>query len=109
MKVAVNADLLTLITLLQRRLLPISPLTTRKAKWDELATLSVSNKSTNAVSYEWDFGNGDKSTEANPKYNYKIHGNYTVTLKATDQKGKASTSTKQITVLCIFGGGPHDQ
>ncbi|MCC6726958.1 MAG: PKD domain-containing protein [Saprospiraceae bacterium] len=81
----------------------------QEGKVDEQATLLVSNKSTNAVSYEWDFGNGDKSTEANPTYSYKMHGNYTVTLKAKDQSGKVSTSTKQVTVLCIFGGGPHDE
>lgn len=70
--------------------------------------LQVSNQSSNAVAYEWDFGNGDKSTEANPAYQYKIHGNYTVTLKATDAFGQVQQASQDIVVLCIFGGGPHE-
>jgi PKD repeat protein len=37
--------------------------------------------------YEWDFGDGGKSKEANPIYTYKKLGEYTVTLVARDNKG----------------------
>lgn len=77
-------------------------------KVDEQVNLVLNNKTVNAVSYVWDFGNGDASTEVNPKYSYKIHGNYTVTLTATDQHGNTSKVTKPIVVLCIFGGGDHE-
>jgi PKD repeat protein len=76
---------------------------------DESEKLLLTNKSVNAVSYEWDFGNGNTSTEANPTYRYKIHGNYTVTLKATDALGNTQQTSQDIVVLCIFGGGNHDQ
>jgi len=37
--------------------------------------------------YQWDFGNGSTSSEANPVYTYKKLGEYTVTLVVTDDKG----------------------
>jgi PKD repeat protein len=43
-------------------------------------TSQVSGNS-DPVSYEWKFGNGDKSTEANPKYRYPHNGSFTVELK----------------------------
>lgn len=71
--------------------------------------LLLTNNSTNAISYEWDFGNGDTSRDANPNYNYKIHGNYTVTLTITDSNGYLHKTSNDILVLCVFGGGQHDQ
>lgn len=44
------------------------------------ATLTFINKSLNAVSYNWDFGNGMSSTEENPVVTYTEAGNYTVKL-----------------------------
>lgn len=70
--------------------------------------LLIINKSINAVSYHWDFGNGDTSTEAEPEYEYDIHGYYTVTLTITDAYGKKQSASKEILVLCLFGGGDHD-
>lgn len=71
--------------------------------------LLLTNNSISAVSYHWDFGNGDSSTEAQPAYKYKIHGNYPVTLTVTDSYGNTHQVSHEITVLCLFGGGPHDQ
>ena len=71
--------------------------------------LALSNNSKNAVSYHWDFGNGDTSTEANPSYKYRIHGHFTVTLTTTDASGATHQASQDVVVLCIFGGGPHDQ
>jgi len=41
---------------------------------------SFTNKSLNALSYSWDFGNGKTSTEANPTTIYEGAGSYIVTL-----------------------------
>ncbi len=38
-------------------------------------------------SWEWDFGNGDKSTDQNPVYIYPDTGAYMAAVKLTDQKG----------------------
>jgi immune inhibitor A len=76
---------------------------------NESEDLRLTNKSVNAVSYEWDFGNGDTSTEATPGYQYKMHGHYTITLTVTDNRGNIKQTSQNISVLCIFGGGSHDE
>ncbi|MET1257006.1 PKD domain-containing protein [Aliikangiella maris] len=49
--------------------------------------------------YDWDFGNGDISTQANPTYRYSTAGNYTVTLKVTDDKGATHSDTATVTIV----------
>lgn len=56
------------------------------------------NKSANAGSYEWDFGDGNKSTETNPNRKFTKAGNYTVTLKAKGSDGKTADVTKTLVV-----------
>ncbi len=51
---------------------------------NEGATLSISNTSTNAASYLWDFGNGETSALKEPAYVYAHCGIYTLTLTVTD-------------------------
>ena len=75
----------------------------------EKDALLLTNKSENAVSYHWDFGNGDTSTEANPAYEYKMHGTYKVTLTVTDANDRIHQVSDEIFVLCVFGDtGVHD-
>lgn len=69
--------------------------------------LSITNNSSNAVSYHWDFGNGVTSTEALPTYKYPMHGTYAVVLTITDSFGNTDHANQEITVLCVFGGGGH--
>ena len=45
-------------------------------------TVNFINNSTNASTYEWDFGDGNSSGENNPTHTYSGSGNYTVTLIA---------------------------
>lgn len=75
---------------------------------NELVKLNLTNKSVNAVSYEWDFGNDFTSSAEVPDYKYKNHGYYDITLKATGADGTVSEVTKEVLVLCIYGGGEHD-
>ncbi len=71
--------------------------------------LMLTNNSIDAVSYHWDFGNGDTSTEIQPTYQYEIHGNRTITLTITDSFGKTHQTSHDILVLCVFGGIDHNQ
>lgn len=43
---------------------------------------TFTNDSQNAISYAWDFGDGNMSTEESPLHTYDQPGNYTVTLTA---------------------------
>jgi len=45
-------------------------------------------------SYEWDFGDGDTSTDMAPAYSYKTAGSYTVSLKVTDDRGNTDTEIR---------------
>ena len=52
-----------------------------------------------ALKYEWTFGKGlPKSTVANPTFTYTKPGIYTATLKVTDSKGNASSSSVEVKV-----------
>ena len=73
----------------------------------ETDDLLLTNNSSNAVSYHWDFGNGDTSEEALPEYSYKMHGYYTISLTITDEHGNIRQVSDEILVLCRFGGGDH--
>lgn len=55
------------------------------------------NKSTNATSYKWDFGDGKTSTEKNPTHKYSGHGVYKVRLTAYNNS-KSSYVEQNITV-----------
>lgn len=49
---------------------------------------------TDAATYQWDFGDGTGSTEANPVHSYTDYGNYNVTLTITTVTGCSATMTK---------------
>jgi len=59
------------------------------------AAIQVENKSVNAESYLWDFGDGTTSTELNPEHNYSLSGRYVVTLSAIG-KNKTDVKAKEI-------------
>lgn len=56
--------------------------------------LALTNNSETASIYLWDFGDGTKSTEKEPKHVYSKAGNYTVTLTTNGN----STVTKSVKV-----------
>lgn len=57
------------------------------------------NRSQNAVSHIWDFGDGLTSTDENPVHFYQFPGDYTVTLTTTNDCG-SHVFSKEITVHC---------
>ncbi|MCS4305025.1 PKD domain-containing protein [Chryseobacterium sp. BIGb0232] len=56
-------------------------------------TVKFTNKSKNATTYLWDFGDGTTSTLENPEHTYSAQGNYNVQL-TTNACGGNSTKTK---------------
>ncbi|MDT0676547.1 PKD domain-containing protein [Autumnicola musiva] len=61
-------------------------------------TVTFTNTSENAVSYAWDFGDGNTSTEENPTHTYAAEGTYTVVLTTTGEDGTEVESTQEVTV-----------
>lgn len=58
-----------------------------------------SNQSTNATKYVWDFGDGTTSSDLDVTHTFPDEGNYTVSLKATDNLGASSTFSSVINVV----------
>lgn len=57
-------------------------------------TVQFVNQSQNAVSYFWDFGNGNTSTLMNPVTVYLLPGNFTVKLVVTSSSGQSDSIIK---------------
>lgn len=66
-------------------------------------TLTFYNTSLQSTTYEWDFGDGETSTEENPVHTYANSGAYTVTLNATNDDG---TITKTVMQTVVAWSGP---
>ena len=63
---------------------------------DNGGTLTFTDASSGAVSWLWDFGDNNSSTQQNPVHTYSNPGNYTITL--TINNGGCS-STQSFTIL----------
>ncbi|MCP4716125.1 MAG: PKD domain-containing protein, partial [Deltaproteobacteria bacterium] len=81
----------------------------RAESWSGRAPLEVSfsgNCTGDIASYEWHFGDGETSAEANPSHTYAGKGTYTVRLVVLGSDGQTVTATKEkyIEVLpgCVF-------
>ncbi len=75
---------------------------------------AFTNSSTNAISYEWDFGDGNTSTDESPTHVYATAAEYTVTLTAIGETN-LSTSLSQtidiqapVTAAFTFEVDPND-
>jgi gliding motility-associated-like protein len=62
------------------------------------SAIQFMDNSNNAVTYFWDFGNGQTSTEKNPKIIFNEVGTYNVTLKIVDELGCSDTIIKPINI-----------
>lgn len=61
-------------------------------------TATFTNSSANGVSYSWDFGDGNASTDANPVHTYTTSNTFTVTLITTNACG-SDTSVQSVSVV----------
>ena len=65
--------------------------------------VTLTNTSTDATSYSWDFGDGNTSNDENPVHTYAECGTFTITLTATNANG-STTATEAVSV----GANPTD-
>ncbi len=63
-------------------------------------TISFSNTKAGGVKWEWDFGDGSKSTEVNPTHTYADFGDYKAKLKVTYANGEVATGEINVTIAC---------
>ncbi|HEX2900347.1 MAG TPA: gliding motility-associated C-terminal domain-containing protein, partial [Bacteroidia bacterium] len=56
-----------------------------------------------AVTFDWDFGDGTHSAEANPVHTYLQPGSYNVVLRVTNSQGCVSTVSRGPFVIAIPG------
>ena len=61
------------------------------------ANVTFQNESKKALTYEWDFGDGNKSTEETPRHQYLSSGNYTIILRASNGK-KESVKEQRLVI-----------
>ncbi|MCL2912492.1 S8 family serine peptidase [Shewanella corallii] len=63
-------------------------------------SVSFTNTSTDAdgdiTGYEWDFGDGNTSTEMSPTHDYGMAGTFSVSMTVTDSEGNSDTETMEI-------------
>lgn len=50
------------------------------------------------VSWAWEFGDGNTSTEQNPSHSYTEVGSYTATLTVTDSQGNSDSKTREVVI-----------
>ncbi|MCG9580846.1 immune inhibitor A [Vibrio tubiashii] len=66
----------------------------------DIAAMNSSVDSDGEISaYLWEFGNGETSTDAAPKWKYSDSGSYTVSLTVTDNQGASHTSSQTVEVV----------
>jgi gliding motility-associated-like protein len=66
--------------------------------------LYTNNRSFDASTYEWDFGDGNTSNAYEPQHQYKDEGIYTISMTAFNLQGCAD-STKLVNVVKVIKGG----
>ena len=76
---------------------PIASFNMDKTTAETGEVIAFTNTSQNATSYEWDFGDGNSSMEADPTHSYSNTGTFTITLNANGE-GRSNSSTKSITI-----------
>jgi PKD repeat protein len=95
-----TASKVAAITVLEKsvQVLPVSNFTSNLSEGYAPLSVQFTDLSENAVSFNWDFGDGVNSIEQNPIYTYSAAGIYTVTLTVSNENGTAS-KVSTITVL----------
>jgi PKD repeat protein len=70
-------------------------------------SINFTNTSEDAASYEWNFGDGAKSTDKSPSHSFATQGSYLVTLTAfsKNEKKKSSASNSVSITATNTGGG----
>ncbi|MBS1765709.1 MAG: gliding motility-associated C-terminal domain-containing protein, partial [Bacteroidetes bacterium] len=66
------------------------------------STIELNDNSTNAVTWHWEFGDGQNSDEQIQQYQYQSPGKYTITLQITNIAGCVSTASREVMIMPFF-------
>jgi gliding motility-associated-like protein len=80
---------------------PVANFTFRPNPPQENTPTQFTNRSTGAVRYRWDFGDGDTSILADPLHQYRRSGNFQACLEATNQFGCTDTVCLPIEAIVL--------
>ena len=69
--------------------------------------VSFTDRSTNAASWSWEFGDGSTERAQNPTHAYAAKGTYTVTLTVTNSAGQTASTTQSVTVDAVAKAPPE--
>lgn len=72
-------------------------------------SVNFTNKSANAISYSWDFGDGNTSTVPNPTHTYTASGTYSVRLIAIGVSLCSDTTYMQLTLQSLSIAGTIEE
>ncbi|AKB74941.1 cell surface protein [Methanosarcina lacustris Z-7289] len=84
---------------------PVADFATNVSEGSAPLSVQFSDLSKNAVSFNWDFGDGANSTEKNPVHTYSTAGIYTFNLTVTNENG---TNSKLATINVAEKTVPDD-
>jgi len=88
-------------------ILPVANFSSNVSKGYAPLSVQFTDLSENATEWEWDFGDGNSSTEQNPVHTYTSAGNYTVNLTVSNAEGSDSEEkTDYIVVSEHLSGAP---
>ena len=85
---------------------PVANFTTNVSEGHAPLSVQFNDSSENAVSFNWDFGDGKSSIEKNPIHTYLTAGIYTVNLTVSNENGtdsklaKINVSEKEVKEVC---------
>lgn len=85
--------LLSMVFLLAACSRPLARFSYTEEKQKAPTKVIFENESQKADTYQWDFGDGSRSSEFSPSHVYKSSGNYTIRLTA--EKGKKTTTVEK--------------
>jgi PKD repeat protein len=77
---------------------PLEAAFTASPVLDSLSVQFTSTSTGPIAAYNWDFGDGNTSTEQNPLHTYAVPGDYTVTLTVTDANGGSDNTQQNVSV-----------
>ena len=82
-------------------IVPIAPVANFTYAANKLIVTFTDTSIGEPTAWDWNFGNGESSTDQNPVYTYAAAGTYNVTLVVTNAIGESAPVTKQITVTDV--------